>query len=390
MRHLTILRLGLPLGLALFLASGALVACGGKVGSGPCDGSTPDPACEQACSPGTDSCPPGFFCADDGTCNAECSPDGSGCPSDEYCDADGRCQPRIDADCPDVQLTGERTTPTVQLLIDQSGSMTSSFGATDRWSAMKQALIDTMNGVVTNTQSAVIFGASLYTYDAATDATCPRITSVTRSLDNRAAIANLLDSNDPAADTPTGDSIDVVVDDFVANPPLAGSPPIIILATDGEPDTCEQPNPQEGQGEAVAAAQRAYANGIRLYILSVGSEVGAPHLQDMANAGIGNDPTQSGQQAPFFVANDPAQLSQQLQQLVGSTLSCELVLDGTVSATAAGQGHVVLDGEELQEGTDWELVNGTTIRLLGDACDRLLAATAPNVSATFPCGVVIR
>jgi hypothetical protein len=373
----------------VLLASLLVVGCGGKVGNGPCEGPNPDPTCAQACDDATNPCPPGFYCADDGTCNADCTGDGTGCAANEYCDDQGQCHPRVDADCPDVTLTGERTTPTVQLLIDQSGSMTADFGNSNRWDAMVAALVDGANGVVTTTQGSVIFGASLYTYDPNNDATCPRITGVGRSLNNLDAIASLLNGNDPVSETPTGDSIDVIVNDFMANPPPAGSPPIIILATDGEPDTCEQPNPQEGQAEAIAAAQRAYQNGIRLYILSVGNDVGAAHLQDMANAGIGNDPAQTGQQAPFFVADNPAELSQQLQQLVGGTLSCELTLDGNVDPASAASGTVVLNGTTLQQGTDWELVDGNTIRLLGGACDTLLGSSAPTVSATFPCGVVV-
>jgi hypothetical protein len=384
MRHLSLLA-------SLVLGVG-LLGCGGKVGGGPCEGDNPDPICTQACDDASNPCPPGFYCAADGTCNADCTGgiSGSGCGAGEYCDDDGHCQQSIDADCPDVTLTGERTTPTVQLLLDQSGSMTEGFGNTDRWNAMVDALIDGTNGVVTTTQSAVIFGASLYTYDETADATCPRVTSVPRALDNLAAISTLLNDHDPDADTPTGASIQVTVDDFLANPPPAGSPPIIILATDGEPDTCADPDDSvNGRLESIAGASRAFDNGIRLYILSVGDDVGADHLQDMANAGVGNDPAQSGTQAPFFVADNPAELAQQLQQLVGSTLSCELALDGTVDAAAANSGHVVLNGTELTPGVDWELVNGTTIRLLGDACDTLLASSNPTLSATFPCGVVV-
>src|SRR5688572_3707768 len=96
--------------LASLLLGAFLAACGGKVGNGPCEGATPDPACNQSCLDG-EACPPGFYCADDGTCNAECVAGGAGCGDNEYCDTDGVCQPIVDADCPNVTLTGERTTP---------------------------------------------------------------------------------------------------------------------------------------------------------------------------------------------------------------------------------------------------------------------------------------
>lgn len=373
--------------LQLLLASwflAGVAACGGGGSSGPCEGANPDPTCDLACGD-SNPCPFGFYCAPDGTCNAECTQDGSGCGSNEYCDPEGNCQVRVDADCPNVTLGGTRTTPTVQLLLDQSGSMTADFGSTDRWTAMKDALTGT-NGVVTTTQSSVIFGASLYT---GVPGTCPQMTSVGRALDNHPAIDNLLESNGPATETPTGESIDAVLADFAANPPGPDSTPIIILATDGEPDTCAVPNPQNGQPEAVAAANRAFEAGIRLYILSVGNDVGAPHLQDMANAGIGNDPQVTGVDADYYVADNPAELAAALEQLVGGIISCELNLDGAIDPSQAASGVVVLNGQTLVFGTDWEIVDADTIRLIGAACDTLLGSSTPEVSATFPCGVVV-
>lgn len=376
--------------LASSFAVGVLTAgCGNSVGSGPCVGASVDPICNQECDPVANPCPSGFHCADDGTCNAECEPDGSGCAADHFCNPDGRCEQLVDADCPDVTLTTERTIPSVQLVIDQSGSMTEGFGGTNRWDAVEDALVDPDDGVVSRLESTVYFGASLYT---GTNNTCPRLLNdgTGRSLNNRAAIATLLGGNDPASETPTGEALDAVIDGFIADPPPAGSPAIIVLATDGEPDTCAEPNPQNGQPEAVAAATRAFANDIRLYILSVGSDVGAPHLQDMANAGVGNDPQQSGMQAPYFVANNPAELSSQLEAIIGGIVSCELVLDGVVDAAAANQGVVTLNGMNLVQGVDWELVGNDTIRLLGSACDQLLSDENATVNATFPCGVVIK
>jgi hypothetical protein len=362
-----------------------VAACGGNNNnSGPCEGGASDPACEQECD-GDTPCPPGFYCAADGTCNADCTQGNEGCAEDEHCSQDGRCEASVDADCPSVTLDGERTIPTVQLLIDQSGSMTEDFGSTDRWNAVKDALVGP-SGVVTTTQSSVIFGATLYT---GTSGNCPQTSAVARALDNHATIAGLLDGASPASETPTGESIDVVVDDFAANPPPDDSPPIIIVATDGEPDTCAVPNPQNGQPEAIAAAERAYSNGIRLYMLGVSSDVGAPHLQDMANAGVGNDPQQTGQDAPYYQADNPSELAAALEQLIGGVLSCELTLDGTINPDAASSGVVTLNGVELVLGVDWEVVDGDTIRLIGQACDDLLADSNASVTATFPCGVVV-
>jgi len=366
----------------------ALAACGGKVGNGPCEGSSQDPICDQSC--GADNpCPEGFYCGDDGTCNAECT-SVSGCTDAEYCRPDGMCEPLIDADCPNVTLSGERTVPVVQLLLDQSGSMDAAFGGTIRWEGMKDALLDQTDGVIVNTQASVIFGASLYTNNRDTDPTCPRITSTPeRKLNNYDQIDDLLNDNTYDADTPTGDSIDKIVDDFLANPVPSGQTPIILLATDGEPDTCEDGDDTDGgRIEAVAAATRAYDNGIRLYILSVGEgQISAGHLQDMANAGTGQDLATG--MAPYTEAGNPAELTDQLLALVEGQLSCELTLDGVIDQSQAASGTVTVNGEEKTFNVDWEIVDGDTIRLIGQACDDLLNASDPTVEATFPCGVVV-
>jgi hypothetical protein len=43
----------------------------------------------------------------------------------------------------------------------------------------------------------------------------------------------------------------------------------------------------------------------------------------------------------------------------------------------------------LTYGTDWTLVNGNIVRVMGAACNMLKASNNPAVSATFPCGSVI-
>jgi len=292
-----------------------------------------------------------------------------------------------DAACPGVTFQPTPVIPSIALLLDQSGSMTSTFGTTTRYDAMHQALTDPQTGVVTLLQDKVIFGANLYTSHNG-GPTCPILTSVPRQLDNRDLIDALLASNAPDDDTPTGEAIEKIVADFQADPPPSGSPPIILLATDGLPDTCAIPDPQTGQSVAIAAAQDAHAAGIDLYILGVGNDVGAPHLQDMANAGVGLA-VGGTTNAPYFVANDPAELSQKIQQIINGVRSCDLTLTGQVDPSHAGDGTVTLDGVTLTYGTDWTLVDATTIRLLGTACDTMLGADAPLVQASWPCGVAV-
>jgi hypothetical protein len=50
---------------------------------------------------------------------------------------------------------------------------------------------------------------------------------------------------------------------------------------------------------------------------------------------------------------------------------------------------VAIDGTMLQYGGDWELVDNTTLRLKGSACDKLKSEPNAHVTATFPCSAII-
>ncbi len=378
-----------------------VAACGGTNtgGLGPCETGIPDPACGMPCQVDA-NCPSGFYCGPDQTCTADCERGGAGCDPGQSCDSSGHCFDDTSGtdgnECPSVTVSPMPRIPTVQLLLDQSGSMNQSFGGTDRWSAVKTALIGG-SGVITTLQNQVVFGASLYTYAQGTDPQCPRITKTpTRALNNGAAISSLLNGNNPAADTPTGESIRKVIDDFQANPPAGNSVPVILLATDGEPDRCADPDAHDALSRqmSVDAAAAAYTAGIRTVVLSVGNQVGDDHLQAVANAGAGMPPATGT--APFYKANNPAELSAALSQIITGILSCEFDLSGQVDVNRANEGIVILSNSggtcgaagTLDFGTEWEMVDGNTIRVLGGACDALKAGSC-TLQATFACGTII-
>ncbi|HEX4419489.1 MAG TPA: vWA domain-containing protein [Kofleriaceae bacterium] len=403
----------LLLGLALLTA-----ACGGhKSFDSLCADQVPPPAaCNTACDPssgtGDATCPSGFHCAAAGKCDTLCTPTGNECGNGYSCTTDGFCQSAgdgddqspIDANCPAIHFTPMKTTPTVQLLLDQSGSMTSNYGNNgtskpDRWDALRTALVDPTAGVVATLGDKVVFGATLYSAHSTDQPNvCPILTKTTdRKLNNFTEIQQLVNSNNPLNDTPTAASIDAVRMDFAANPPAQGSPPIIVLATDGLPDTCDVPNPanqtQQDAANAVTvkAAQDAYTAGIKLFFLFVGDAGQAgTHPQQMANAGTGMDPATGT--AMFYTAKNPAELTAAFNTIVGGVLSCDLKLTGgTVDpGSAQTSGVVTLNGMTLAYGTDWTVDNdGVTLHLLGAACTTLKTTTNPTVDAAFSCGSVI-
>lgn len=310
------------------------------------------------------------------------SPGSSGAPPTTTEDPDN-----LTSGCGEVTVTLEPVIPTIVLLIDQSGSMTADFSGQDRWSAVYETLMDPDDGVVAQLQSQVRFGVTLYTSEDGNEGPeCPMLTSVEAALDNREAIDIAYGPANPNDETPTGESLQAVATSLSALD--FEGPKAIVLATDGEPDTCETPNPQEGQPEALAAAEFAFGEGISTFIISVGDDVGAEHLQEMANVGVGKAPDDP-MPAPYYEALDAGQLVDAFNEIIGTFISCELTIDGEVDLDQACEGTVTLDGEELECGVDWEVPEETTLVLLGQACDTLKDGASHTVDASWPCGAIV-
>ncbi|MBC8072511.1 MAG: VWA domain-containing protein [Deltaproteobacteria bacterium] len=300
--------------------------------------------------------------------------------------ATGQTNPESQTEgCTEISVVVTPVIPTIVLLVDQSGSMTTDFAGVERWDALYGTLMGA-DGTVASLQSDVRFGLALYSsVDGNEGGECPILTEVAPALDNFAAIDAVFDPADPMDETPTGESLALVADDLaVFDEP---GPKAIVLATDGEPDTCATPNPQDGQPEVLAAVQAAFDAEISTFVVSVGDEVGAGHLQDVANLGVGKE-IDDPMPAPFYIALDAAELVDAFREIIGSFVSCELTIDGIVDLDAQCEGTVRLDGVEIPCGTDWEMQDASTIILLGGACETWKNGESHEIDANWPCGVV--
>jgi hypothetical protein len=284
----------------------------------------------------------------------------------------------------------DKQIPTVLLLVDQSGSMNAEFEGSDRWQVLRTALMTPGTGIVNSLQAEVRFGLSLYSgRDGA--APCPLLTNVAPMLNNFGAIdaAYPVPTTAIIDDTPTGESIDAARDTLLAV--TDPGPKVIVLATDGEPDTCATPDPQTDQAKEVAikAAQDAFQTGVFTFYISVGNEVSAMHATEMANVGQGyprNDPMQR-----FYRANSQAELADAFKTIVNGVRSCAFALNGMVKDGAETEGTVVLDGAvlPLNDPNGWRLSSPTTIELVGKACDTIKDDKKHELSAAFTCGSII-
>lgn len=359
----------------------------------PCDSVYADQCGVECLDDG--GCASGLYCGGGGTCTADCTPDGFECGFDVACSANGRCGGTpggfgtpggpAGGECPSINVTFDEVTPTVMLLVDQSGSMTDDFGGSGtRWDVLYNALMNQQTGFVSTLGNEIRFGLALYTsHDGSAGGACPIISQVNASVGNYEAIRQMYQAAQPDDETPTGESIARTVE-YLKTIQEPG-PKMILLATDGMPDTCAEPNPQNGEAESVAAAQAAFAEGIKTVVLSVGPDVALNHLQDMANAGAG---VSSGD-APYYQALDEASLVAAFEQIIGGVRACVFTLNGEVTTPDPSVGTVLLDGEPLtyDDPNGWRLNNPSEIEVVGESCTRIQEGTH-TMDVTFPCGTV--
>lgn len=323
-------------------------------------------------------------CIDDGLGQSYCPAEDSETSNDSADSADtvDTADSNAEDSCELLDVILIPQIPTMVLLVDQSGSMTQGFGDGTRWTVTRDVLVADGTGIVAQFESGIRFGLTLYTsVNGNLDGeVCPMLVEVPPALDNFTAIQGTFDMSAPAEDTPTGESLAAVTAELDALE-VAGRK-YIVLATDGEPDTCAEPDPQNGQDESVAAAEAAYAAGIETFVISVGDEVSDAHLQDLANAGAGvgaGDPD-----APFYKALDEAALVTAFEEILAGVRSCELDLDTPVDDPAGCTVFVNGSPVALDDPNGWQLNDPTEAELVGDACETLQQGTS-SVSMECAC-----
>ena len=295
--------------------------------------------------------------------------------------------------CVDIVRSYTSEPATVLLLIDQSQSMTFRFGDSTRWGVLRDAIVDPEQGLLASLDPSTRIGLMLYTGRGGFDNPlgCPLLTQVEAAFGNVEAVRSAYLGAEPmrGGDTPTGESITQAA---LALSGLPGtSPKYILLATDGEPDTCAQPKPSEGLPEALAAASAAFASGIRVYVLGVSDGIGVARLQQLANAGAGKDPslvygTDADAEPPLSASTDPSELAAQLRGIIGDVRSCTIDLGTSVGSERALEGRLALDGRALANDArdGWTFVNDETLRLHGAACNTVLGE-GQRLEVRFPC-----
>lgn len=312
--------------------------------------------------------------------------------------------------CQQLDIVFEPQTPTVILLVDRSGSMFDN----GSWEPLKAAAL----GVVKNTQDKVRYG--LITFTGIAGQECPLTTETGIALGNHAEIAAAYDaaSVKPGSklETPTALTIEEKVVPKLLGVAEPGAK-YIVFVTDGEPDRCDDGQPECARDDVVAAVQAARAQGITTFVFGLGPATFAQHLQDVANAGAGEmvaspgdnalygcfggdwvnakgSYSPSGGTAHYFTPDptDAMALETELSAAIAGTKSCTFDLQGKIEVDLenASDGKVFIDGMAVPYDAEngWSMATPTVLVLAGEACEALKKATE-GISFDFPCDVIV-
>jgi hypothetical protein len=306
--------------------------------------------------------------------------------------------------CAEGEATVVRVAPQVVLLLDGSSSMAEPYsGNMSRWQAMRQAIVDPNTGVVSTMEGMIEFALVIYNGPMAGmmgggGGQCPiSLPVVAPALNNYQAIEQAFPRSEPGVFTPTGEALELVCFSL----PGADQdvrPQYVILATDGNPNSCNVDMGQLTGGEPPAdyqsvidAANYCCERGVTVYVVSLAS--GGPeyeaHLQEIANIAACTGAVGAG---TVYSPQDPGRLANDLSQLIGGAMTCEVYLDGSVTQGKECEGSVVtLNGRVLpcNDPNGWILVSESVIALQGQACDEFTKIPDSVVTATFPCEIFV-
>lgn len=298
--------------------------------------------------------------------------------------------------CVDFVRSYTSVPSTVMLLIDQSGSMSFRFGQSSRWDVLRQAIVAPDTGLLAWLEPSASVGLMFYTSidGDLSGLGCPLLGSITPAFGSAANLREAYLRTAPleTGDTPTAAGIDAAVTNLSAL--VDDTRKYILLVTDGEPDTCAQPDPQNGLDDAIAAAQNAFARGITVRTVGLSSDVRRNGLQAMANAGAGKPRNlrygvDEGAEPPLSASTEPSELADQLKGVIGDVRTCTVELGTRVDPERVLSNSLVLDGIALEFGgaDGWSFADDDTLEVRGAACEQILA-DGEQLQVTFPCNAL--
>ena len=353
--------------------------------------------------------------------------------------------------CTEVDLNFEPKTPTVYLLVDQSGSMWDY----NFWESTQTGLLE----VVSQLEADVRFGFGTF---AGTSSTCTGLndsgilsTFAEKDISAYYSTLSKLDKGETPTSLGYQQVLTLLAEDKVEQA-AAGTPvgeQYILLVTDGEPDYCDDSSLICAQDSVVAEIQKGKTQGVNTLVFGLtgpGQDLTGT-LDRWANAGAGSDvahltsggttvvtkPQGEGQpsqlyyqckdktqwnssnpsnseisagqyaeangEAKAFSSSETSALVDSIRATVSGLKSCELDLSASgvsIDPDFWTQGSVKYyikglpgeaDSEVVVAPDQWEMTSETLLKLKGEACEGWKSPDVSDFFAGFPCeGIILR
>jgi hypothetical protein len=277
-----------------------------------------------------------------------------------------------DLTCGGMQFDLERIPPNVMLVLDRSGSMGNSIdgvSATKKWDDLKAAL----NQLVTNYDTLVRFGVSLYSSD--NDCAPGKVDSAPADKNGMTVLAKVTAAS-PSGNTPTAGTLAAVLaSGAVAD---ATRDNVVVLATDGIPNCTD--TDVEGKIQALYAAK------VKTYVIGVGT--GTASDPGLLNAWAVAGHTDRAGTTKYYQTNSPADLKAAFDAVAGGLVSCSFKM--SAMAPDPSQVYVFENGAPVANDpvdgfTYDDSVPGFTLH--GASCNALNANPMNQIQVQYGCAI---
>lgn len=254
-----------------------------------------------------------------------------------------------------------------------------------RWNRTRDALLAD-DGLVAKLSARGRVGLAFYS-NVDERQECPELVEPAVVEGDLGALARTYEAQVTRNHQPTGDAFAALAAKLAGK---GGRPPVIVLVTNGSPDSCEEPDANGRDGPVAAtveAIEGAYAQGVVTLVVGMGRDPGEREsLQRFALAGRGLGEEARGE--AYFPVGAELGAVEAFDELAFGERPCVFSLSAPLSGRDAERSRAALDGEDLAYGgaDGWRLAEGgAKVEVVGKACE-LVRRGAQRLALTPGCG----
>jgi len=244
----------------------------------------------------------------------------------------------------------------------------SATNCTDRWTAIKSAVVQTVAS-----SPDIQWGLKFFSTPLGSVCSVSSTPEVPIGANAGTAVQTMLENTAPGNNTPTAAAISAAT--AYLSTVSDGNSKAILLATDGDPNCAAgQPTTSDMQG-TIAAIMAASSAGFPVYVIGVGPSVG--NLDSMAAA---------GRTVNYYPATSLQQLTDAFGGIAARATTCTLAL-AQVPPDSSNI-YVYADKQLVpQDATNGWIFGTTTTRIVltGSYCDKLISGVTTNIQILQGC-----